>query len=183
MLDFGVVKKEEELQGILDLQRINLANAVSIEEAAKEGFVTVEHDFETLKKLNNPYPHVIAKSAGALAGYALVMLKEMREEIPVLVPMFQQIDRIVYGEKILGLQNYFTIGQICVGKAYRGQGVFRRLYEEMEKRMKPHFDYMITEIDARNIRSLRAHAKFGFQNIKEYKSEDGKSWVVVLYAF
>ena len=53
----------------------------------------------------------------------------------------------------------------------------------MTKRMKGHFDFMVTEIDARNQRSINAHVKYGFETIKEFSSEDGKDWVIVLFEF
>ena len=51
------------------------------------------------------------------------------------------------------------------------------------KQMKDHFDFVVTEIDARNQRQINAHTKYGFEIIKEYRSEDGRDWVIVLFGF
>jgi len=180
MLEFKATQTDDELQGVLDLQKRNFFGSISAEEAKKEGFVTVEHDFELLKRMNDPFGHVIAKNVEEVVAYALVMLQNMKLEIPVLVPMFQQLDKIVYKQSLLKNLNYFVIGQICVDKSCRGKGVFRGLYDEMTKRMKDHFDFMVTEIDARNQRSINAHLKYGFEIIKKFSSDDGKDWVIVL---
>ena len=183
MLEYKKAQTDDELQGILDLQKRNFFGSISAEEVEKEGFVTVEHNFELLKRMNDPFGHVIAKNAEEVVAYALVMLQDMKLEVPVLVPMFQQIDKIVYQQNLLKNLNYFVIGQICVDKSCRGKGVFRSLYDEMTKRMKDHFDFMVTEIDARNQRSINAHTSYGFETINEYRSDDGKDWVIVLFGF
>ena len=179
MLTYGVSISERDLQGILELQQANLAAAVSIEEAIKEGFVTVEHDLDLLTKMNSPFPHIIAKSDDDVIGYVLVMLRDLADEIPVLIPMFQQINNTSYKGQLLNRYKYFVMGQVCIDKAFRGQGVFSGLYKEMIKRMKADFDFIITEISTRNTRSIRAHEKMGFEVVKTYEA-DGEDWVIVL---
>jgi GNAT superfamily N-acetyltransferase len=106
------------------------------------------------------------------------MLEKWRTEIPVLVPMFEEIDRIRYKGQLLKEARYIAMGQVCVDKIYRGQGVFAGLYLEMSRLMKRHFDIIITEISSRNTRSLRAHEKVGFEVLREYEA-GGELWVVV----
>lgn len=178
---YAIAESDADLYGILQLQRENLATAISREEALEEGFVTVEHNFALLKRMNTPYPHIIAKDADEVIGYTLVMLRDLRDEIPVLVPMFEQIDSIIYNEVPLRVTRYFIMGQVCIAKEYRGQGVFPGLYQEMARRMAGSFDYIITEVSLRNQRSLRAHHKVGFETIREFRAEDGEEWAIVLW--
>ena len=100
------VKTDQELQEILDLQQKNLKNTISEEEGKQQGFVTAEHDFEVLKKMNSPYPHIIAKSGKKVVGYALAMLKEARDSVPVLIPMFEQVDDLKYEGNLLKPVSY-----------------------------------------------------------------------------
>ena len=178
MITFGVVANDHELQQILDLQFLNLPQNISPEESSSQGFVTVHHDFALLKQMNSPYPHIVARDGEQIAGYALVMLRAFQKEIPVLFEMFHQIDTTVYSGQKLGEAKYFIMGQVCVDKPYRGQGVFAGLYEEMARRMSPHFDYIITEVARSNPRSMRAHEKVGFERIHNYV--DGRHWEVLL---
>ncbi len=180
MVKYGISTTEEELKSILELQQINLPRNISTEELESQGFVTVEHDLDLLTRMNSPYQHIIAKEDNKVVGYTLVMLPKWKHDIPVLVEMFDQIDSIVYGGALLSEAKYFTMGQVCVAKSHRGQGVFAGLYTEMKKRMSPDFDYIITEIASRNYRSIRAHEKVGFEIIKTYQIGDGEEWVLVL---
>lgn len=181
MIQYRTAATEEDLQQILSLQQQNTEAAISSQEARSQGFVTVKHDFELLKALNEPYPHIIAKDANEVVGYALVMLRKFASDVPVLLPMFEQIDDILYKKKWLKDSAYFVMGQVCIAKGYRGQGLFKGLYHKMREEMADKFDYIITEVATRNTRSMAAHRNVGFDTAKIYTSEDGEEWAVVLW--
>jgi len=162
---------------------MNLPSSLSKEEIKKEGFVTVDHDFDTLKKMNTPYPHTIALDGSEVVGYALVMLPAMRNEIEILKPMFEKIDGLSYNAKLLSESKYFMMGQVCVEKEYRGQGVFYKMYDHLKSTTNDDFDYMITEVSTHNPRSLKAHENHGFQNILSYKAPDGHPWQILLWNY
>ena len=183
MITYETAKSDQDLQAILNLQAKNLPINISPEEAKAQGFVTLQHDFDLLKKMNHPYGHIIAKDGDEVVAYALTMLRTWKDEIPLLVPMFENIDKINYGGVLLQDAKYFTMGQVCVAKSQRGKGVFKGLYEKMKTEMEGEFDYLITEIAARNLRSLRAHAKVGFEEIKRHTPEGDEEWVIVLWKF
>src|SRR5215831_4172011 len=110
------VQSDHELEQILELQRANLARNLSAEEIASQGFVTVEHSLEVLRRMHAIKPSIVAKEDDELAGYALVMPVECRSFIPILEPMFQRLGSIGI-EK----QRFYVMGQICVDKRWRGQ--------------------------------------------------------------
>lgn len=177
---FGIAETDTDLATILRLQGDNLARSVSREEALEQGFVTVEHDMVLLKKISGTYSHIVARKGEAVVGYALVMLRSMEAEIPVLVPMFQKVNSLIYQGRSLRDAAYFIMGQICIEKESRGQGVFGGLYAEMKRQLAEDFEYVITEVSQRNQRSLRAHARVGFKTILEYTADDGEDWAVIL---
>ncbi len=72
------------------------------------------------------------------------------------------------------------MGQVCVAKPYRGQGVFAGLYTLMSQHLRGSFDYLVTEVSMRNPRSLRAHEKVGFTILHEYQSQDGEQWAIIV---
>jgi len=174
---------DQHLRKILELQKINLPKALTEEEIKQEGFVTVDHDFATLKDMNNPYPHTIALGGNEVVGYALVMLPSMRNDIEILKPMFEKIDGINYKSKELSESKYIMMGQACVAKGYRGQGVFYRMYDHLKTTTQHDFDFMINEVSANNPRSLKAHNNHGFQNILSYNAPDGHPWEILLWDF
>lgn len=175
---YGVAQNDADLHQILALQTANQSKNLSLEEIQAQGFVTVEHSFPLLKKMNNPYPHIIATLDNQVVGYALVMLSELRNEIPVLISMFEKIDKLVVEDRPMSEYAYFVMGQICVAKEVRGSGVFGGLYQKMAAVMRSDFDYIITEIATRNTRSMRAHAREGFKVLLQFN--DGfEEWAIV----
>lgn len=180
MIEFKTSHSQDELEQILKLQSLNLPTNITEEELKQQGFVTVKHDFDLLSRMNTPYQHIIAKDGDNVIGYALVMLRDFVDEIPVLQPMFEQINQIDYKGKKLGNSRYFVMGQVCVAKDYRSKGVFSGLYQHMKTCMAPNFDCIVTEISSRNSRSKNAHAKVGFETIKTYQDSHDE-WEIVLW--
>lgn len=171
--------QNEDLPAILDLQRVNLPQQISAQEAQEQGFLTVQHDLALLQEMNDACAHTIAKDGSQLAGYALSMTRAFGDRIPILKPLFDLLDQLSWKGQALTEIPYLLMGQVCVAKAYRGQGVFAGLYRAMQERMTSDFQIIVTEISTRNTRSLRAHAKVGFINIHQYQAPDGEEWVVV----
>lgn len=176
---FVPARTDSDLLAILQLQRANLPENISAEEAAAQGFVTVRHDLGILREMNEPDGHATAWADGELAGYALVMPRAFRDRIPILQPMFDRIDAIAYDGRQLGERPYIIMGQVAVAKPYRGQGIFAGLYEDLARRLAPHFDWLITEVATRNTRSRRAHTKVGFEDLLLYTAPDAEEWVIV----
>ncbi|WP_271765607.1 GNAT family N-acetyltransferase [Aquimarina algiphila] len=172
-ITYTTVTSEEELQQILTLQQNNLPISISKSEKEIEGFLTVQHDLEILKKMNTLQPHVIAKDSNKVVGYALCMLKDFKEDIEILKPMFTQIEAHLDAHI-----SYFVMGQICVDKAYRKQGIFRGLYQTIKKESQQNYNLLITEVASNNLRSLQAHYAIGFKTLITHKS-DGVEWHLI----
>lgn len=174
------VSHNEEVQLILDLQAENLANALSPEKMAAQGFVTVRHDPEVLRRMNLAYPSVIAKDGEHLAGYCLVMTREFAPQVPVLLPMFDLLENLSWRGQSLRDSRWFVMGQVCVAEKYRGQGVFDGLYRHLRTVCRPDFDLVITEVAERNARSLNAHRRVGFETFHVYADgTTGETWHLI----
>lgn len=165
----------DELEQIRTLQLQNSSQNITYEEKLQEGFVTVQHTVTLLEQMNSACAHIIAKDNDAVIGFALVMLSDFRNEIEVLIPMFERIDELVTKEK-----TYAVMGQICVDKNYRKQGIFRGLYHFYREQLQHEFNYLITEVAAINIRSMQAHEAVGFKKIDTYE-EDEIIWNIIAW--
>jgi GNAT superfamily N-acetyltransferase len=181
MLTFTTATSDTDLQQILDLQQRNLSKNLSREQILEQGFLTVEHDFAILKKMNDFEKAIIAKSEEQVAGYLLAMTKDLRYDIPLLISMFDVLDEIYYNDKKLSEYHYIVVGQACVAESHRGTGVFDQLYGAYRRFLQANYDFTVTEISRRNRRSLRAHTRVGFEVIREYVAPDGEVWDVVLW--
>lgn len=170
---------KQELLGILQLQRQNLKENVSLEERQAEGFVTVKHDLKLLELMNDYERQIIAVDAGKVVAYALVMVKELSNHIPVLKPMFDMFSQINYKGKNLDDYHYYVMGQICIAKAYRGKGLVKALYAKHEAELAANYDFCLTEVSKSNGRSMRAHEKCGFEIIHRFVDQTD-TWNVLL---
>ncbi len=173
MIHYKPTQTSFELEQILALQKRNLPDKLTEEEKKTQGFVTVHHELSLLKEMHDIHPHIIATHNNEVVGYALSMSKNFRENIPILIPMFTEIDNSFKSK-----ENYLIMGQICIEKNHRGKGIFRGLYQKMSTAFSHQYKSIITEIDAANIRSINAHSAVGFQELTRYTLNQ-QVWVIV----
>ena len=76
--------------------------------------------------------------------------------------------------------NYVLVGQLCVGKNYRGQGLVQKMYGFFKTELQKEFTYCITDVAQDNPRSIKAHLKRGFEIIHTI-GYGGASWDIVLW--
>ena len=177
-IEFTTAKLTVELEQILALQRDNLETALAVDEARSNGFVTLRHDLPLLIEMNRAAPQVIAKQAGQVVGYALVMLPVFAGRLPVLDPLFQLLGEVEYRGRPVSELNYFVMGQVCVAKACRGMGVFDGLYAKMRELYGHEYELVCTELATRNTRSARAHTRVGFKLARRYR-DGGEQWDLI----
>jgi GNAT superfamily N-acetyltransferase len=176
--DTGVVRDRRDLEQILALQRDNLAPALSPDEARAQGFVTVQHNLDILERMHALAPSIVARDGERIAGYALAMPLETQSYLPILDSLFQLLGTLSWRGRRLPELSHYVMGQICVAKEYRGQGVFDALYQGHRAEYATRFDLLVTEIATRNTRSLRAHERVGFVPI-HYHADHVDDWVIV----
>ena len=180
---FRTVSNQHEVEQILALQAANHRDQVDAATAASEGFTSVRHDPAVLHAMNREFPSAIASSGDALAGYCLMMPQTFRDRVPLLQPMFALLDGLHWrGEALAGNPRWFVMGQVCVAREFRGQGVFDGLYHELRRAYRERFDFTVTEISQRNARSLRAHRRVGFETLHTYLDPAAdERWEVVVW--
>jgi len=181
MILYTTASNDRDLHGILDLQRANLPGQLSKEELEREGFVTVVHSLEDLRKLNRMECHVIAKEQDKVIAYLLAMTVQSKDDIPILVPMFEEFEKIWFDGRRITRYHFIVVGQVCVAKDFRGKGVLGNAYAKYKEEFQHRYDFAITEIAVANQRSLNAHRRIGFREIHTYNSPDNTEWRVVLW--
>lgn len=181
MITFTLSQTDKELSEIIDLQKSNLAQNLAKEEIISQGFVTVAHSLEDLQKMNSYEHNVVTKDNEKIVGYLLAMTKNSRSDIPILLPMFDAFDKIVYNGKPVSQYQYIVVGQVCIHKNYRGQGLLDKCYDAYKTYFKEKYDFAITEIATTNLRSINAHKRIGFSEIHRYEDPQQTAWSVVLW--
>jgi predicted GNAT family N-acyltransferase len=180
MLKPALVTSINELQQILTLQQQNLKQNISERDKKEQGFVTLKHTLPILEEMHRLAPSVIIKDDDKVVAYALTELRECRQLMPDLEPMFFLLDSLNWNNQPLTSYRFYVMGQVCIAKAYRGQGLFEQLYEHHKKIYQSQFDLFVTEISALNHRSMRAHDKVGFKTIHTHE-HNLDEWVVVAW--
>jgi L-amino acid N-acyltransferase YncA len=95
--------------------------------------------------------------------------------------MFENFEQINFRSKTLSAYNYIVVGQVCVAKGYRGQGVLDNCYAEYKKKFKDKYDFAVTEIATKNQRSINAHKRIGFVEIHRFTGPDNVEWSIVIW--
>lgn len=165
----GLVETDADLEEILALQRAHLEASLA---DLRDGFVTVVHTLSILKAMHALMPSVVARDGGHVVAYALSMPRETRALLPILEPMFERLDVLLPAER------FYVMGQVCVAPSHRGSGVFDALFRAHRAHYASRYDSLVTEIASRNSRSLRAHARVGFEVLDRYKDETD-DWAIV----
>lgn len=144
--------------------------------------MTVRHDESVLRRMNEETPSIIAKAGGRVVAYALVMPRGFADDVPILRPLFEMLATLAWhGAPLRDNPRWFVMGQICVAEGYRGSGIFDGLYRTMAERYGTEFDFTVTEVAARNTRSLRAHERVGFRTLHVYSDQTtGEEWHVIV---
>jgi len=174
------VSENWEIEGIKALQEENRITNISKEEREKEGFVTASYSIELLKNMDDFEPSVIACQGNKVVGYAMVTVKELYGEHALLDGLFDAIEKMEYKGKPLGLAKVVLVGQLCIAKPFRGQGLVDKMYQYFKECLVDKYDYCITDISEANARSLRAHEKCGFKIINTLVYEEVR-WHIVLW--
>jgi GNAT superfamily N-acetyltransferase len=184
-IHFTTVSNADEIRQILVLQAANLPSALAPDMMASQGFVTVRHDRDVLRRMSEAAPGIIAKDGERVVAYALVMPREFASDVPILGPLFQILDGLSWRGVLLRDQpRWFVMGQVCVEEGYRGYGIFDGLYRALVSEYRDRYDFMVTEVAARNTRSLRAHARAGFHTLQVYSdTTTGEDWHVIVLDF
>jgi hypothetical protein len=181
MIIYTTAKTDDELEQVLALQQQNLAVGLTAEQIAAQGFVTVSHSFDELKKMNAIEAHVIAKDGDRVIAYLLAMTVHSRFDIPVLMPMFDLFEQVDFKNKKIADYRYVVVGQVCIADGYRGKGILDTCYTTYRTLLKGKYEFAITEIATRNQRSVRAHQRIGFETIYTYAAPNGEEWNIVVW--
>jgi hypothetical protein len=172
---------EASFEAIRALQRANQPAALTPDEQRTQGFVSLTHTLDDLRAMHAIEPSIVAHDDEGLVGYALVMPIQTRPRFPVLEPMFARIAEATWRGRPLADRSFYVMGQVCVAKRARGTGVFDALYAGHARALSSRFDCVVTEIAVRNARSMRAHARVGFDVVTTYVED--QEWAVVAWDF
>ena len=185
-----LIKRVETLRDLKEikvLQNNNLKNNLSEEEKSVEGFVTAEYSLEFLQQMHELEASIVAidtsinGDSSRVVGYILAVPRSIQgHQHRLLDDMMDNINQSSYHGTSLNDMNYLLVGQVCVAKGYRGQGLLQKMYQYYREALSPRYPCCITEVDESNQRSVKAHLKTGFEIIRS-TTTPVVTWLFVLW--
>jgi RimJ/RimL family protein N-acetyltransferase len=94
--------------------------------------------------------------------------------------LIDNFDNIEYKGRKLKDVKYVVVGQLCLAKGYRGMGLVPSMYNFYRDSLRDKYECCLTEVDDKNLRSLQAHLKCGFQIVQTVHHENG-IWYFILW--
>lgn len=179
-LRIGWTDSVADLEGIRLLQQQNLKALLPREEALREGFTTAVYTQDFLQEMHGIHPSVVARSEGRVVGYALVTFPELRHGHPLLEDLFGKLDAVRFRGRLLREAGYVVVGQLCVGKDFRGMGLVQAMYGLFREGLSDRFAYCACDVDRENPRSLKAHTRTGFE-VVDTLAYGGALWDMLVW--
>ena len=160
---------QDDIQGILDLQELNLFQNLS-ETERKAGFVTTPFTIPQLQELLALRGLFVGSLDGKILGYTMAASWDYFSQWAIFPVMIERLFGTVYNGTGITDQNSFQYGPVCIAKSLRGSDAFPRLFEEMRLELAPRYPLGITFINQVNARSIKAHKrKLGMVVVDEFE--------------
>tara|TARA_B110000014_G_C20055716_1_gene549456 strand:+ start:46 stop:612 length:567 start_codon:yes stop_codon:yes gene_type:complete len=180
VISIGKVENYSDLLQIRELNQNNLINNLSRKDELEYGFVTLNYNMELLKDVNKIQKSIVARDNDKIVGYAIVIDKTVYGLHKLFDDLIDRLSTISFNSKKLKNVNYALVGQLCIKKEYRGMDIVKKIYDFYKKEYSKKYQYLITDIDEKNKRSLSAHLKIGFQIIDNFSWGDS-NWNIILW--
>lgn len=149
--------KKSDIQGVLNLQELNLLSNISDDQKAS-GFVTTPFTTSQIEESIAINGLFIAEENNVIIGYAFAASWDYFSQWAIFPYMVSRFSLAKYPFKITA-ENSFQYGPICIENKFRGSGVFQELFEYMRIEMQSRFPIGVTFINQINQRSFIAHTK------------------------
>lgn len=161
--------RSEDFAAILRLQAANFVGYLSIEDR-EGGFLSAEFTLKQIAEMASDLGILIAGDQDSILGYLCAFRRDFNHRSPVLAKMLEQFGRIEYGGKPLNSYKSFIYGPVCIGRAHRGRGLLRGLYEALKREAARQFEVGVAFVARNNPHSLRAHVEgLGMAEVGEFE--------------
>jgi L-amino acid N-acyltransferase YncA len=169
---------DPDYAGILELQEANLFDNLS-EEGRREGFLSARFSVEQFGQMNRDAAIVVAVDAGRVTGYACSASVKDSRRYPILSAMIETFGRTTFLGTVLADAKVCIYGPVCVDRAARGQGVFRKLIHTLKEELAGHYEIAAAFIAKSNARSISAHVDgLGMTLTGEFDFSRKSFWIV-----
>lgn len=148
---------KQDIPAVLALLKANHADNVTDK---SQGFVTTNMTEQQMAALIEQENGVtIAKDGDKVVAFALAASWKFWSEWPFFAYMIQELPKFSFEGQQLTTKNSYQYGPVCVDHAYRGRGVFEKVFFASLSSMRDRYPIMATFINQINPRSYAAHTR------------------------
>jgi hypothetical protein len=147
-----------DIEGVLDLQKLYLVSNLS-EEEKKAGFVTTPFSVDQLTFVINNGGLFLAKDNSKTIAYIFAESWDFFSQYPIFEYMIRLFSTLSFLDFEINTTNSFQYGPICIDKEYRGKGLINSLFEFMRIHIEKRYPLAVTFINKTNAPSLKAHTE------------------------
>ena len=149
----------QDMAGIMALHQKYHIDSIAGEEKL-DGFVTTNFSVDQLQDLIRKENGItIAKHEDSIVGYAMAASWQFWSQWPFMDHMVQELPKHSYTGQILHKDNSYQYGPVCIDGAFRGKGMFEKVFHASYENMSQKYPYAVTFINQINHRSYAAHTK------------------------
>ena len=152
------VAKLIDIQGVLDLQKLNLVSNLTDEEK-KSGFVTTPFSVEQLTYVIANEGLFIAKVNNKIIAYIFAESWDFFSQYPIFEYMISLFPKLTFLDFEINSTSSFQYGPICIDKKYRGKALINLLFEFMRIHIVKRYPLSLTFINKTNVPSYKAHTE------------------------
>ena len=147
------------------------------EEDKKDGFVTTPFTKEELKELIEQEQGLfIAKEGDEVKAYVMSASWQFWSKWDMFSFMIKNLDKVVYNDVKLTVENSYQYGPICIDKSVRGSEVLPNIFNFALENMAKRYPILVTFINQINMRSFNAHKKLGLDIVDEFTYNNNRYW-------
>ena len=172
------VAKLIDIQGVLELQKLNLVSNLSDEEK-KSGFVTTPFSVEQLTYVIANEGLFIAKVNNKIIAYIFAESWDFFSQYPIFEYMISLFPKLTFLDFEINSTSSFQYGPICIDKKYRGKALINLLFEFMRIHIVKRYPLSLTFINKTNVPSYKAHTeKLKWTVIGDFQFNDNNYYIL-----
>lgn len=125
---------------------------------------------------------VVAQVEQQIVGYVIAGRWGFFEHWPIYRTLLNRLAQLDWKGAKLTKTNTCQYGPIWIQQAYRGQGIFEALVNEVHRQVAPHFSYMLTFIAEDNERSFAAHSGKAQMQVVDFFTVSARDYYLMVSA-
>jgi hypothetical protein len=115
-----------------------------------------------------------------VAGFLNLSIAEGERQPPIIRQMVSHFHELHYQSKLMNEYLIFLYGPMYINAAYRGQGLLRKIFNEMKRELVGSYDVGVVFVAENNPHSLAVHVDgLGMTNVGQFEFSQKNYYILV----